>query len=71
MASHYRISTVTCFPDEDSAQQIIDNSGVEKHIFQVMPCHCDNLNWAERLAWRWPKFFMWLLKREFNESDRQ
>lgn len=68
MASHYSIKHGLSFNTEEEAKKyIVDNfNGCEQGRWTVAPCYCDNLTRAERLAFRFPRLFMWLLKREYN-----
>lgn len=67
MASHYRVFYAVSFPDRESAEKFIEERGWHRKFYEVLPCYCDNLNRAERLAWRWPRLFKWLLQREDPE----
>lgn len=64
MASHYNVKYGISFNSEEDAHKFINTLDKPERWFPV-PCHCDNLNWAERLAFYHPRLFGWLLKREY------
>lgn len=65
MPSHFSVKYGVSFPSKEDADRFIAETFDDVRLWFTVPCHCDNLMWAERLAMRYPRLFGWLLKREY------